>query len=145
MGQGALGGDEPARGRSPKATRTAEVSCGVGPCCRRRLVFCRAALRRNREVTSRVRALAIRRGDDCRNWGDVTQRRDVLFGYSRQQDRDGLHQTRSSAGWQTHQRVGTAPTERAAQSARWQNQRACPVSVFLSRETSLFHPKLCGG
>ena len=113
MGQGALGGNESRRGRSPKTARAAEVSGGVDPCCRRRLVFCCAALRRDCEVTSRLRALAIRRRDDCRNWGDVTQRRHVLFGYSRQQDRDGLHQARSSAGWQTHQRVGADPTERA--------------------------------
>src|SRR6266571_1055274 len=137
MGKGALGGDESRRGRSPKTARAAEISGGVDPCCRRRLVFCCAALRRNCEVTSRLRALAIRRRDDCRNWGNVTQRRNVLFGYSRQQDRDGLHETCSSAGWQTHQRVGTAPTERTAQSARWKNQRVGPVSLFLSRETSL--------
>ena len=83
------------------------------------VVWCFAALRSDEIVRLRVGCVRWQYEDVmiAETGETLTQRRNVLFGYSRQQDRDGLHQARSSAGWQTHQRVGADPTERAAQSA----------------------------
>ena len=98
----------------PKPRGRSEISCGVDPCVA--VVWCFAALRSDEIVRLRVGCVRWQYEDVMiAETGEMLPKDAiVLFGYSRQQDRDSLHQARSSAGWQTHQRVGADPTEKSS-------------------------------